>query len=195
MRALGLDPVHDTRETFRALCDATSRPATVRRLPVAPGDHAVAATLVDHEVTTHTPDDDLREALAAQGRYEAAEPTDADIVHARGVPPWDVRDLERGSLVEPSEGATVLYRVESLESDPEDEDGLSTVTVSGPGVPETRTVGIGLPAAELEAIADAQSTAPRGVDAIFTAGDRVVAIPRSASMSVEAETEAEVEVV
>lgn len=185
MRALGLDPVRDTRETFRALCDATSRPATVRRLPVAPGDHAVAATLVDHEVTTHTPDGDLREALAAQGRYEAAEPTDADIVHARGVPAWDVRDLERGSLVEPSEGATVLYRVESLSSDPEDGDGLSAVTVSGPGVPETRTVGIGLPAAELEAIADAQSTAPRGVDAIFTAGDRVVAIPRSASMSVE----------
>jgi alpha-D-ribose 1-methylphosphonate 5-triphosphate synthase subunit PhnH len=177
VRALGLDPVHDTRETFRALCDAMSRPGTIQRAPAAPADHAVAATLVDHEVTAHTDDETLREALAAQGRLELADPEEAAVVHAGGVPTWDVRDLSRGSLVEPSDGATVLYRVESLSADPVD--GATTVGLSGPGIPGTRTVSVGLPASELAAIAEAQSTYPRGVDAVFTTVDRILAIPRS----------------
>ncbi|MFB6174034.1 MAG: phosphonate C-P lyase system protein PhnH [Halobacteriales archaeon] len=182
MRALGIDPVHDTRETFRALCAATSRPGTVRRVPTPPADHAVAATLVDHEVTTHTPDADLRAALAAAGRYEPAPPEAADVVHARGAPEWDVRDLERGSPVEPSDGATVLYRVGDLSADPAA--GETAVTVAGPGVPGERTAGVDLPAAELRALAEAGSTYPRGVDAVFAADKRLFALPRSVSLEV-----------
>lgn len=182
MRALGLDPVHDTRDTFRALCDAMSRPGTVQRTPASPADHAVAATLIDHEVSTHTDDDELREHLSDQGRLDRATPEAADIVHTHGVPSWDVGSLARGSLIEPSEGATAIYRVESLSSDPES--GLTTVSLSGPGVPDTRTVSLGLPTEELEAIAGAQSSYPRGVDVLFTASDRLVAVPRSVSMEV-----------
>lgn len=182
MRALGLDPVHDTRDTFRVLCDAMSRPGTVQQAPAVPADHAIAATLVDHEVSTHTDDEDIREGLSNQGRFDEAQPCEADIVHTHGVPSWDVGELARGSLVEPSEGATAIYRVESLSTDPED--CPTTITLSGPGVPDTRTASVGLPAEELDAIAAAQSPYPRGVDAIFTADDRVVAIPRSVSMEV-----------
>lgn len=181
MRSLGLDPVHDTRETFRALCDAMSRPGTVQRTPVTPADHAVAATLVDHEVRTHTDDDELRDALSNQGRFEDV-PDEADIVHTHGVPSWDVGDLVRGSLVEPSKGATAIYRVESLSNTPDD--GLTGVRLSGPGIPGTRTAHIGLPAGELDAIAEAQSTYPRGVDVVLTAADQVVALPRSVSLEV-----------
>lgn len=182
MRALGLDPVHDTRRTFRALCEAMSRPGTVQRVPEAPADHAVVATLVDHEVKTHTDDDTLRETLSEQGRFDEGQPTEANVVHTRGVPSWDVGNLTCGSLVEPSEGATVIYCVESLSTDLEDD--LTTVTLSGPGIPDIRTVCLGLPADELVAVAKAQSAYPRGVDAIFTAADQVVAIPRSVSMEV-----------
>ncbi|MFB6235018.1 MAG: phosphonate C-P lyase system protein PhnH [Halopenitus sp.] len=182
MRALGLDPVHDTRDTFRALCDAMSRPGTVQQTPMTPADHAVAATLVDHEVSTYTDDDDLREQLSSQGRLTESQPSEADIVHTHGVPSWDVGELVRGSLVEPSDGATAIYRVESLSTRPED--GLTTIIVSGPGVPDTRTASLGLPAEEIDAIAAAQSTYPRGVDIIFTAADQVVSIPRSVSMEV-----------
>lgn len=182
MRALGLDPVHGTRETFRALCDAMSRPGTIQQTPDAPADHAVAAMLVDHEIKMHTSDDTLREGLSAQGRLQDTQPEDADIVHTHGVPSWDVGELARGSLVEPSGGATVIYRVESLSTDPGD--NLTTSLLSGPGVPEPRAVSVGLPASELDAIAAAQSTYPRGVDVIFTAVDQVVAIPRSVSMEV-----------
>lgn len=182
MRALGLDPVHDTRDTFRALCDAMSRPGTVQRTPITPADHAVAATLIDHEVSTYTDDDHLREGLSSQGRFDEAEPGEADIVHTHGVPSWDVGELARGSLVEPSEGATAVYRVESLSTD--SEGGLTMISLSGPGVPDTRTVSVGLPAEELDAIAAAGSTYPRGVDVLFTAADQIVAIPRSVSMEV-----------
>lgn len=182
MRALDIDPVHGTRQTFRALCDVMSRPGTVSRVQTTPADYAITATLVDHEVTFHSSDEELTTALAGQGRYSAADPTAADIVHADGTPSWDVRDLERGSLVEPSEGATVIYRVEGLSETPKD--GLTDVTVSGPGVNGTTTFGVGLPAAELSALADAQADYPRGVDAVFASDDRVAALPRSVTLRV-----------
>jgi len=189
MRALDIEPVHDTRETFRALCDAMSQPGTVQRTSVAPADHAVMAALVDHEVTTHTTDETLRDALSSQGRLSASDPANADVVHTHGKPSWDVRDLTRGSLVEPSDGATVLFRVESLSGESSDnlaENGsdITHVSLSGPGVPGTRTVQIGLHSTELEKLREAQSTYPRGIDAIFTAADQVAAIPRSVTLEV-----------
>jgi alpha-D-ribose 1-methylphosphonate 5-triphosphate synthase subunit PhnH len=184
VRALGVDPVDDTRAVFRALCTATSRPATVREVPVAPADHGVVATLVDHEVSVHTPDDRLREALSARGRYVPAAPTEADVLHAVGVPEWDVREAPRGSLREPSEGATVLYRVGSLSEATAGDAAATTVDVSGPGVEGSRRLSLELPAGELEALADAQSTYPRGVDAVFATEGAVAAVPRSASLEV-----------
>ena len=79
MRALGIDPVHDTRRTFDGLLAAMSRPGTVHEVP-APADHAVVATLVDHEVTLSTDDPRLRDALAAQGRLDSAGHAAADVV-------------------------------------------------------------------------------------------------------------------
>jgi alpha-D-ribose 1-methylphosphonate 5-triphosphate synthase subunit PhnH len=181
VRSLGIHPVHDTRETFRALRDATARPGTVERTPTDPADHAVAATLVDHEVTFHTDDETLREALSAAGRYEPAPPEEASIVHARENPNWDVRTLRCGSLVEPSTGATVCYRVGSVST------GVgegTTVRLSGPGVPGDRTASVGLPPSELSALAAANAKYPRGVDAVFAAADRLLAVPRSVTLEV-----------
>lgn len=175
MRALSLDPVHDTRETFDGLLSAMSRPGTVHTVP-EPADHAVVTTLVDHEVTLATDDERLRDALAAEGRLETAAREEADIVHARDHAGWDVRDCTRGTLVEPSDGATVVYRVETL-AEEETED--TTLTLSGPGVDGTATLSVSLPEAELSALATAQSGYPRGVDAVFASENRVAAVPRS----------------
>lgn len=201
MRALGLDPVHDTQTTFRALCDATSRPGTVVDLDATPADHALIATLVDHEVTTWTDDDRLRSALESEGRLEEAPPTEADVVHVHGEPDgtpgvsdgsseWDVRECTRGSLVEPSQGATVVYRVEQLVAVDEApvesalDDDLTTIELSGPGIDGSRRVAIDLPESAFEAIADAQSTYPRGVDVYLATESHVTAIPRSSELEV-----------
>jgi alpha-D-ribose 1-methylphosphonate 5-triphosphate synthase subunit PhnH len=181
MRAVGIDPVDGTRTTFRALLDAMSRPGTVESVP-ARADHAVVSTLVDHEVTVATDDDELRAALSSQGRLDAAEAESADIVHARDHTSFDVTDCRRGSLVEPSDGAMVVYAVDGVE--PTADPDLTTATLSGPGIDGTTELSVTLPATELTAIADAQSEYPRGVDAVFAAADRLAAVPRSASMEV-----------
>ncbi|WP_299234784.1 phosphonate C-P lyase system protein PhnH [Natronomonas sp.] len=179
MRALGIDPVHDTRRTFDGLLEAMSRPGTVRTVP-APADHAVLATLVDHEITVSTDDDAVLDALSGQGRLDPADPADADIVHVREHAETDVGACKRGSLIEPANGATVVYRVEALA----DVSDGTTVTLSGPGVDETTALSVSLPASALSTLAEAQSAYPRGIDAVFASEDRLAAVPRSATMEV-----------
>ena len=179
MRAVGVDPVHGTRETYRALLDAMSRPGTVGPVP-EPADHAVVVTLVDHEVGCWTDDDGLRSDLASQGRLDAADQSEAAVVHARDHENVTVQDCRRGSLVEPSDGATVVYRVDRVAAgtDP----ALTTVELTGPGVDGAAELSVALSPDELDAIAEAGSQFPRGVDAVFATDDAVAAIPRSATM-------------
>ncbi len=181
MRALGLDPVHDTRRTFDGLLDAMSQPGTVQSVP-SPADHAVISTLVDHEVTLATDDDALQEALSSQGRLEQASPSDADIVHVRDHTNWDVRECKRGSPVEPSNGATVVYDVDTVDDGPRDD--CATVGLAGPGVDGSAELSVSLPAAKLAALTDAQAAYPQGVDAVFAGDRRLAALPRSVTAEV-----------
>ena len=192
MRALGMDPVHDTQGCFRALVGAMSRPGTVTNAPVAPADHAVLATLVDHEVTCHTTDETIRTALANEGRFEPAAPAAADIVHAPAPADSYAAEMEQGTLKEPSDGATVVYRVDALTTGDATDAGTDATDADttrcrlrGPGVPGERTLAIdGFPVEEAEALAAAQSSYPQGIDAILTTDDRIAAIPRSVDMEV-----------
>ena len=179
MRALGIDPVHDTRQTFDGLLSAMSRPGSVHAVP-APADHAIIATLVDHEVTAATDDETLRTVLSEQGRLNPATPADADVVHVLDHTDIDIRDCKRGSLVEPSDGATVVYRVDRVGTEQTD----TTIRLSGPGVDGARSVSVALPEAELSDLTAVQSDYPRGVDAVFAAADRLAAVPRSVTMEV-----------
>lgn len=184
MRALGLDPVHDTRRTFDGLLTAMSRPGTVQPVP-DPADHAVVATLVDHEVSLHTPDQTLLTTLANEGRLTSAPLDEADIVHAPTPTEGRVREMTRGTRKEPSDGGTVIYSVDRLAPDPPEQSDGTRVAVSGPGVLGERRLGVeGLPPAEAAALADAQARYPRGVDAFLASHDRVAALPRSVDLEV-----------
>jgi alpha-D-ribose 1-methylphosphonate 5-triphosphate synthase subunit PhnH len=187
MRALGIDPVHDTRPTFRALVDAMARPGTVESVPVTPADHAVLATLVDHEVTIATEDDRLVEALSNAGRYEPAPLDTADIVHVSGPTDGRITEAERGTLKEPSDGATAVYRVDGLAGAADEASEVPvTFRVTGPGVPGHRRLGVaGLPPEEADPITALGESFPRGVDVVLAAADRVAALPRSVSLDVE----------
>jgi len=184
VRALGMDPVHDTRACFRALVGAMSRPGTVETAPVEPADHAVLATLVDHEVSCFTPDRTVRDALATEGRLTAAPAGEAAVVHAPAPSECPVEELARGSLTEPSDGATVVYRVDALHPEPAAGNG-TTLALSGPGVPGQRGLGVrGFTPADARTLAAAQSSYPRGVDAVLATGDRIAAVPRSVDLEV-----------
>lgn len=185
MRALGVDPVADTRGTFRAVLMAMSRPGTVQRAPTGPADRAAVATLVDHEVGFYTEDEAIEEALRAEGRLDRRPFEEAEVVHVNGSTDGRVVDARRGTLKEPARGATLVYRVGGVIEGTPAGNGTTGIRLSGPGVPDTRTLAVtGLPGDEAEAIAEAQSSYPRGVDVVLTAGDRVAAIPRSADLEV-----------
>ena len=64
-----MDPVHDTRAVFQSMMTAMSRPGTIHDVPTEPADHAVLATLVDHEVTLYSRDERVCNAFAAEGGY------------------------------------------------------------------------------------------------------------------------------
>jgi alpha-D-ribose 1-methylphosphonate 5-triphosphate synthase subunit PhnH len=160
---------------------AMSRPGTVEGAPER-ADYAVAGALVDHEVGFATDDKRLRAALSSTGRLEPVGPAEADIVHITDPDAIDVTDCKRGSLVEPSGGATVIYHVDALAAGASG--GLSTLTLSGPGVDGTATLSVDLPTSELAALAEAASAFPRGVDAVFATDDAVAAVPRSATVEV-----------
>jgi alpha-D-ribose 1-methylphosphonate 5-triphosphate synthase subunit PhnH len=179
VRALGLDPVTDTRRTYRALVDAMSRPGTVESVTANPADRAVLATLVDEEVTVCTTDDSLNDALAAEGRLRGAPVDSARVIHSNGTTEGAIREAPRGTLKEPSRGATVVYRLQEL-----GDTAARTIRLEGPGIQGSRTLGVGLPATELEAIADAQTDYPRGVDIVLTTTDRLACLPRSVTLEV-----------
>lgn len=180
MRALNIDPIHDVRQTFDSLLSAMSRPGTVHQVP-EPADYAVLAALVDHEITIATKDDTIAEALASQGRLERASPSEADIVHAPRQSTWDVQACKRGTLVEPSEGATVVYLVDTVHSGSGDG---TTLQLSGPGIDGSKILSVPLSKTDVSALTAAQGEFPRGVDAIFASTSSVAAIPRSTTIEV-----------
>lgn len=179
MRALGFDPVSDTRTTYRKLVDAMSRPGTIESVTATPADRAVLATLVDEEVTVCTADNTLSNALAGEGRLQTEPIDSARIIHTVGSTEGSIREAPRGTLKEPSNGSTVVYRVDEL-----GKNAPTTVHIEGPGVQGSRTLGVDLPAAEIAAIADAQADYPRGVDVMLTTADELASLPRSVTLEV-----------
>ncbi len=186
MKALEMDPVHDTHETFRSLVDAASQPGTVQTIPHEPAAHAVIATLVDHEVTFCGDDETVLTALEHESRLDEAPFETADVVLVDGPTDGRVTDAKRGTLKEPSEGATIVYAVTRVTDAPSENDCLE-LAVSGPGVQGTRTFGVDISSDEVAAIKEAQSTYPRGVDVYFTAADRVVSLPRAVDVALAEE--------
>lgn len=183
MRALGFDPVADTQQTFRAMVDAMSRPGTIHTVPAGPADHAVVITLVDNEVTFHTADESLSSALAAANRLTAAPIDEADIIHLGNQRAVSLDDANQGTLKEPSDGATVIYRVEAIHETARSDD--TNIKVCGPGVPDRRVIGVdGIPSDVLRTIADVNTAFPRGLDVVIAAEETVTAIPRSTTLEV-----------
>lgn len=179
-----MDPVHDTRACFRALVTSMSHPGTVTSAPIKPADHAVLSTLVDHEVTCFTPDETIRSALENRGRFTAADVDRARIVHAPDPGECPVSDLTHGTLKEPSDGATVIYRIDGLISS-SDEDAGTTLVLSGPGISGERRLNVrGFTPSDARALADAQSSYPRGIDAVLTTERSIAAVPRSVDLEV-----------
>jgi alpha-D-ribose 1-methylphosphonate 5-triphosphate synthase subunit PhnH len=188
------DPPLEAQTMFRLVLDAMARPGRIKRLisgngrsiaPDAPGplDHAafvLALTLMDFETPlwlddTLAADRAVVEALRFHcGCPIVEEPGRANfafIADAAQAPP--LRSFHQGTSEYPDRSTTVVMQVREIENS-------RGVRLAGPGIKSGIALGVdGLPSDFWRQWSANQRQFPLGVDLVFTAGDRLVALPRS----------------
>ncbi len=175
-----------SQRVFRALLETLSQPGRLVELP-GDGDglDGIALTLLDGEVSFNV-------AGAAGGfgervaRTTGARPVplpEADLaIFFSSGGAEGLREMKRGTLEAPEEGATAVVLVEKLSP----EGGETVLKLSGPGVPGTRTLGVdGFTRGALEAVRESRAGYPLGVDVYLVDGaGRVAGLPRSTGVEV-----------
>jgi alpha-D-ribose 1-methylphosphonate 5-triphosphate synthase subunit PhnH len=175
-----------------------ARPGSIQRLPAAdlaaplPAARFVAAllqTLLDHEVgfAVVAPESTSNaEVVAAYLREttgsQCVQCDEADYVLVLGpLPPWLPTALKRGTPSYPDESATLICLVPPIDSDTIG----ALVTLSGPGIPDVRTVRLpGVTPAALTSLTAANADLPMGIDLILVDPDgALLCLPRSTRMS------------
>ncbi len=166
------------REVFRHLLDAMARPGSRHDLsPWAGGSAllAVLACLVDAHTTLHDRDGLLSELDASRLGAGRADAGVARFILARGARvPGDLAP-DRGTLLQPERGATVVLAVDYL-------DGGAPLHLRGPGIDGSATMAPrGLDPAWITARAG-WCAHPLGVDYILVDAGRVTCIPRTTAV-------------
>ena len=169
------DPARDSAEAFRAIMTAMARPGTIHRLcgahgPVSDAAACVLLTLCDPDtpvwLAPSVDSSDLRAWLAFHTGAPLAEPATAVFALGR----WGEFPLEAfpvGTPAYPDRSTTLIVEMDDLRPE--------GATLAGPGI-ET-TAALALP--ETAFFRANAARFPLGLDTIFTAGDRVAALPRT----------------
>ena len=187
------EPVHGAQQTFRDLLNALACPgAPVETVgvdaapaPLSPTLAAAALTLLDHEtrVALCPPLDraGVPDYLAFHtGADLGAALGEADFVLAVADALPDIAALKVGTAEYPDRSATLLIGVDGF-------GGGERVTLSGPGIEETRDFAVdGLDAAFWAAARRNHARYPLGVDFIFCGPGAVAGLPRSAAIAARA---------
>lgn len=193
LSATDFPTVFDTQQAFRLLMDSMARPGKVNHLPncvsAAPPDLSpfiavVCFTLLDSETCFHTEDQAWRDYLRVHtGSLPMPAETAEFVIISGEETDFDLSGLNRGTLLFPDRGATLIISVEEIETPAE---GLR-VNMTGPGVPGFRDVLVkGLSPFCLESIASLNEECPLGVDTILVARDgAMVCLPRFTRMQWE----------
>ncbi len=181
------DPVLQSQAAFRALLAALSEPGLVHELGAAiaapEGLHRASAivllTLADYETPIWLPQP-LRDGPAgAWLRFHCGSALIDDPARAA----FAVLDAEAteprlsafhpGTDQFPDRSTTLILQCAALE-------GGEPLTLSGPGIPGTRSIApLGLRAGFVAELRDNAELYPLGVDLVLTHGDRLLGLPRS----------------
>lgn len=184
-------PVHDAQTCFRAILRAMARPGRIERVPVslagkpsAPLGAAatvIALTLCDGDTPVWL--DGAAAPAAAYLTFHCGAPLAAapgDARFAFVAEPAAIPGLDRfalGSDEYPERSTTLVVEAAWLHP-------AADLRLSGPGIRGEAALQLaGLPGqfwAERAALSD---LFPRGVDILFTCGDSLVALPRSARIA------------
>ncbi|MGO4170945.1 phosphonate C-P lyase system protein PhnH [Bosea sp. TAF32] len=181
------DPVFQSQAAFRALLAALSEPGTLQRVAaeIAPPEGLAAATatallsLADYETPVWLPAALRDGAAGAWLRFhcgvalvdDPAKAAFAVLDGAANEPKLSAFNLGNDQF--PDRSTTVIVQVSGLE-------GGDAFTLSGPGIPGTRTVAPqGLRPGFVEELRENGALYPLGVDVVLTHGDGMIGLPRS----------------
>jgi alpha-D-ribose 1-methylphosphonate 5-triphosphate synthase subunit PhnH len=185
------DPPHDAQRLFRAVLDGFSHPGRIVALPhptgVGPLSAAATAfvlTLVDRDTPLWlAPSFDV-----APVRDFVRFHTGAPLVEREGEALFALVTPDRAPLLDgfavgsdpyPDRSATLIVEVPSLSTGP-------ARTLRGPGIEDRATARIaGLPSSFWSEWTANHALFPCGVDAVFTAGAELLALPRSIAIDPE----------
>lgn len=186
---------------FRVLLDALANPGQIGTLDVPDGvpaavlpvlslaDVEVALSVLEPETTQPTWADRVRMTTGAR----IVPVSQAQLLLAlRPATAADILTAPRGDAYHPEAGCRLVLAVTALaESARILEPGALTMTTSGPGVPDQRSFAVtGLAAEIVDALIEANASFPTGVDTFLVdASGRVVGLPRSNRLHVEATSE------
>lgn len=171
-------PAVDAAVSFRALLDAMARPGTINTLgaasapaPMSPAAATTIATLCDPDTPLYLAGDFDTDDIRAWVAFHTGAPL-AGPEHCRfALGAWDdLQPLGRfsiGTPEYPDRSATLIVEMADL--------AAKGARLTGPGIKDA--AALNLPATEPFQIN--AGAFPLGLDFIFTAGDRVAALPRT----------------
>ncbi len=191
------DPVYSSQRLFRQLLDCMARPgkiAELRGFEGGPRDFlyvgALALTLLDGETTFAAPEPGWEEFVSFCKFYTGSRlvaPEQADFVFISGVQPVpELRQVCRGNLLFPDQGATVICCVNAIYPGAFQPAGEGIVLrLRGPGVPGEQELTVaGLARENLACLEELNSEFPLGVDTILVSlQGQLACIPRSSTMT------------
>lgn len=181
------DPVFASQTAFRAILSALSEPGTIHALDAGieapeglqPASAVILLTLADYETPVWLDEAARESAAGAWLRFHAAAPLVtapaeagfAVISGAESTP--KLADFSVGDDLFPDRSTTILVECAAL-------DGGEPVTLSGPGIPDARTIAPkGLRPGFWTEVAANNAIYPLGIDMLLVAGDRIMGLPRS----------------
>lgn len=182
------NPVFDSQSAFRRSMEALSRPGRVRTLgeglsaetPLAPAAAAIILALCDFETPLYlSPSIAAMPGVAEFLRFHTDAPVVREPAHAAfalidlRVDVLDLSGFAQGTAEYPDRSTTVIALCDSVEAG-------ASMSLAGPGIAGTFEICIApLPVGFAAQWSVNRAAFPLGVDILFAAGDRVVALPRS----------------
>jgi alpha-D-ribose 1-methylphosphonate 5-triphosphate synthase subunit PhnH len=181
------DPVFQSQAAFRTLLAALSEPGIVQVVAATiaaprglnPASATALLTLADYETPIWLPQP-LRDGPAGAwlrfhcGSALVEDPTRAAfaVLDAEASEPR-LSDFHPGTDQFPDRSTTLILQCAALE-------GGEEISLSGPGIPDTRSIApLGLRAGFVAELRSNATLYPLGIDLVLTHGDRLLGLPRS----------------
>jgi alpha-D-ribose 1-methylphosphonate 5-triphosphate synthase subunit PhnH len=189
---MAIDLVHDTQEVFRTILHCMSRPGTIKSIVEVSerlgrkefchnSTFLSAMTLLDAEVRFHVVGENavsIEKLFSAYTMSKVTNLQEADYIFITlGAEKQFIHDVftnaKKGTLVNPQQSATVIIETEMLSNEHQ-------LTLEGPGIATTESVGITASEYWLTVRAEANKEYPLGVDMILIdRNSNIMCLPRT----------------